>query len=202
MSLDARGVAFAYPGCRPLFEDIALSLSPGERVALGAPSGRGKSTLCRILSGFETPSSGDVTLDGDPVRIGGSQAVQLLWQHPEQAVDPRVRMARSLGEAGDVRGERACELFDRFSVNPAWLSRFPGELSGGELMRCCVVRALMVRPRYLIADEVTAMLDAVTQASLMRALMDTIELEHMGLLFVSHSPALVDRVATDVLTLV
>ena len=214
MSLDACGVTFAYPGAAPLFEGFDLAVEPGERVALSAPSGRGKTTLCRLLAGYLAPRAGKVLADGAPVPCGIARAprpVQLVWQHPEQAFDPLVRMGTSLSEAysrtsrSKRRGvQRGClfdavdetGLLERFGIRPAWFDRFPGELSGGELMRFGIVRALLACPRYLVCDEMTAMLDAVTQAELWRAVLDCAEERGLGIVFVSHSPALVRRLAT------
>lgn len=214
MSLDARGITFAYPGAAPLFERFDLTVEPGERVALSAPSGRGKTTLCRLLAGYLAPQAGKVLADGVPVPCGIARAprpVQLVWQHPEQAFDPLVRMETSLSEAyscmsrSERRGvQRRClldavdetGLLERFGIRPVWFDRFPGELSGGELMRFGIVRALLACPRYLVCDEMTAMLDAVTQAELWRAVLDCAEERGLGIVFVSHSPALVRRLAT------
>ena len=179
MSLEARDISFRYPCGRELYRGLSLSVEPGERVALTAPSGRGKTTLCQLLAGYLVPASGCVLADGEPVRPiarlrGEASPVQLLPQHPELAFDPRVRLGRSLEEvagAGEARA-RADELLGSFGVREEWLARRPHELSGGELMRLAMVRALSVRPRYLIADESTAMLDAVTQAELWHVLMD------------------------------
>lgn len=214
MSLDACGVTFAYPGAAPLFEGLYLTVEPGERVVLSAPSGRGKTTLCRLLAGYLAPQAGKVLADGTPVSSGIARAprpVQLVWQHPEQAFDPLVRMGTSLFEAysrmsgSERRGvQRGClldavdetGLLERFGIRSAWFDRFPGELSGGELMRFGIVRALLACPRYLVCDEMTAMLDAVTQAELWRAVLDCAEERGLGIVFVSHSPALVRRLAT------
>lgn len=122
--------------------------------------------------------------------------VQLIPQHPERAFDPRMRMRDSLGEAGDVDGGLARGLRDRFGVRDEWLDRLPHELSGGELMRCCLVRALMLQPDVLICDESTAMLDLVTQAELWRVIIELQARAGFGLVFVSHSGALVRRIAT------
>lgn len=214
MSLDACGVTFAYPGAAPLFEGLYLTVEPGERVVLSAPSGRGKTTLCRLLAGYLAPRVGKVLADGAPVSSGIARAprpVQLVWQHPEQAFDPLVRMGTSLFEAysrtsrSERRGvQRGCfldavdetGLLERFGIRSAWFDRFPGELSGGELMRFGIVRALLACPRYLVCDEMTAMFDAVTQAELWRAVLDCAEERGLGIVFVSHSPALVRRLAT------
>lgn len=126
----------------------------------------------------------------------GPRPVQLIPQHPERAFDPRMRMRDSLGEAGDVDGGLARGLCDRFGVRDEWLDRLPHELSGGELMRCCLVRALMAQPDVLICDESTAMLDLVTQAELWRVIIELQARAGFGLVFVSHSGSLVRRIAT------
>lgn len=277
MSLEARDISFSYVSGRPILHDVNLVVDPGERVALTAPSGRGKTTLCRVLSGYLRPDAGAVLVDGielsraraarsgvptvrtrgaratrDGVpaarawgacgrvpaapgslgsRLRGPRPVQLIWQHPEQAFDPLLRLGRSLAEgvssraaarasgssgAGSLGAARSAAvhsaaarldavretgLLERFGIREAWLDRFPHELSGGELMRFCIVRALIVEPRYLVCDEMTAMLDAVTQAELWREVVAIADERSMGVVLVSHSPALVDRVATRAFSL-
>lgn len=270
MSLEARDISFSYVPGRPILHDVNLVVGPGERVALTAPSGRGKTTLCRVLSGYLRPDAGAVLVDGielsrarggvpvvrtrgaradrdgvpaaraqgacDRVpaapgsrgsRLRGPRPVQLIWQHPEQAFDPLLRLGRSLAEgvppraaarAGGSSGAeslgaarsavarleavRDTGLLERFGIREAWLDRFPHELSGGELMRFCIVRALIAEPRYLVCDEMTAMLDAVTQAELWREVIAIASERSMGVVLVSHSPALVDRVATRLFRLI
>ncbi|MBM6891746.1 ATP-binding cassette domain-containing protein [Enorma massiliensis] len=278
MSLEARDISFSYVPGRPILHDVNLVVDPGERVALTAPSGRGKTTLCRVLSGYLRPDAGTVLVDGielsraraarsgvpvkrtrgaraardgvpaaraqgacDRVlaapgsrgsRLRGPRPVQLIWQHPEQAFDPLLRLGRSLAEgvpqraaarAGGSNGARGLGaarsaaahsaaarldavretgLLERFGIREAWLDRFPHELSGGELMRFCIVRALIAEPRYLVCDEMTAMLDAVTQAELWREVVAIASDRSMGIVLVSHSPALVDRVATRLFRLI
>lgn len=208
--LQAEGITFGYTASKPVFANLSLTLGSGERLALLGPSGAGKTTLCKVLAGYLKPTSGHVRIDGTEIRaIDGLHRhasrsafpVQLVAQHPESAFDPNLAIRRSLSETGDPDGDRGMMLRSEFGVNSAWLDRMPHELSGGELMRLCLVRALMVRPRVLICDEVTAMLDVVTQAKLWSALMDMQAKERFGLIFVSHSRAIVNRVATRVLSL-
>ena len=144
-------------------------------------------------------------------RARAPRSVQLIWQHPEQAFDPRLTLAASLAEgvAGGRRLSRgealslieSSELVERFEVRPAWLDRLPHELSGGELMRLAIVRALLTEPRYLICDEMTASLDALAQAQIWRETLALADERGMGLIVVSHSPALLARVSTRAVSL-
>ena len=196
--LEAQGITFGYPKApRPLYEGFSLSVAPGERVALQAPSGFGKTTLCRLLAGFEVPQAGRVLVDGNPLPLRGACPVQLIGQHPELAVDPRMRLRDTLAEAGEV----PARIVEALGIQERWLSRYPHELSGGELQRFCIARAMAAHPRYLVADEISTMLDAVTQARIWEFILDELAREGMGLVFVSHSPALTARIATRILTL-
>ena len=196
--LEARGITYAHPGARePLYRDFDLAVGPGERVALSAPSGFGKTTLCRLLAGYERPQAGEILVDGAPLPKRGTCPVQLILQHPEAAVDPRMRMERTLAEAGEVPQG----LLDDLGIQERWLTRFPHELSGGELQRFCIARALMANPRYLVADEISTMLNAVTQAQIWRFLVTETKKRDVGLVFVSHSPALAERIATRTIDL-
>ncbi|WP_124060339.1 ABC transporter ATP-binding protein [Gordonibacter sp. Marseille-P4307] len=198
MALEAENVTFGYQGGGTvLYRGFSLSVEPSERVALAASSGFGKTTLCRLLAGFETPLSGSITVDGAPLPKRGVCPVQLIGQHPEHALDPRMRMEQSLREAGDV----APDVLDALGIKGEWLRRFPHELSGGELQRFCIARAVAVGPRYLIADEISTMLDAVTQAQIWRFLLEFVCREGVGMVLVSHSSDLTARLATRVVDL-
>lgn len=199
MSLVATDLSFSYSGADALFEHVDLEVAAGERVALVAPSGRGKTTLCRILAGYLNPDFGTVLADGVDVRAKrkGPHSVQLISQHPEAILDPRVRVGRSMAEVCSD-DEYRNYLQELFGIDHAWGARFVRELSGGQLMRICLARAFSVRPRYVLADEVTAMMDAVSQAEIWRAMLELQAREPFGMAFVSHSPALVRRVATRV----
>lgn len=190
--LQAMDVSFGYNAAKPVLKDVNLEVAPGERVALIAPSGFGKTTLCQILSGYRQPSSGCVSVDGVSLGKGKDCQVQMIWQHPEKVLDPRMRMKASLAEAGAVPQH----VLDGLGIRSEWMNRFPHELSGGEMQRFCIARALARNPRYLIADEISTMLDAVTQADIWQFLLRDVQENERGLVFVSHSPALVERIAT------
>ena len=199
--LDLCDITYVYPDAEhAVISHVSLSVSPGERVALVAPSGFGKTTLCKIVAGYVQPTQGRVLVDGKPLNKRGARQVQMIFQHPELAVDPRMRLRKTFAEAtkDTAEIERLCE---ELGIKQAWLSRFPHELSGGELQRICIARALAVHPRYLVADEISTMLDAITQADLWQFLMRETAAQNAGMLFVTHSPALTKRIATRVVDL-
>ncbi|MEC4176697.1 ATP-binding cassette domain-containing protein [Adlercreutzia sp. R21] len=197
--LEAHNLTAAFDG-RIIFQNLSLAVEPGERVQVAAPSGAGKTTLARILAGYARPRAGEVRIDGAPLPRRGACPVQLIGQHPERATDPRQRMSAMLAEASADEEELA-RLGAAFGIQDRWLSRFPHELSGGELQRFCIVRALAANPRYLIADEISTMLDALTQAQIWQALLVEAETRDLGLVFTTHSAALAERIATRIVEL-
>lgn len=197
MKLEARNVTFCYSGKhKPLvLHNCSLSIASGERMGLQAPSGSGKTTLCRLLAGYEKPQQGEILLDGRPLQnYRGVCPVQMVWQHPETVVDPLLRLGDTLAEAGAVE-ER---LMRALHIEKAWMGRYPAELSGGELQRFCIARALRSQTHFLLCDEISAMLDLVTQAQIWHFLMEEQKRRNLGLLVVSHDSALLQQVCTRV----
>ena len=200
MSLEARHITFRYRRSRgaPVLEDFSLALEPGERLGLLGPSGRGKTTLCKLLAGYERPDRGEVLLDGAPLAsFRGACPVQLIGQHPEIMLDPLLPLGKSLEEAGPAEKR----LLEALHIQPGWLARYPQELSGGELQRLCIARALGPGTRYLLCDEITAMLDLITQAQIWDFLLREAQARNLGLLIVSHHAALLERICGRILPL-
>ena len=200
MTLEARDVTFYYRGKKksPVLDHFNLSINSGERVGLKAPSGRGKTTLCRLLAGYERPVKGEILLDGKPLgAYRGACPVQMVWQHPETVVDPLLRLGTTLSEAGDVE-ER---LREALHIEEGWMDRFPSELSGGELQRFCLARALHSGVRFLLCDEISAMLDLVTQAQIWQFLLEETKRRSLGLLVVSHDDSLLEQACTRIVEL-
>lgn len=190
--LEARKLSFQFSPQVPLIQAVSLSLNAGEWTGLSGDSGAGKSTLGKLLAGFIAPQAGEVTLDGAALPAKGLQPVQWLPQSPELAVNPRWRVGTILREAW-TPSEAQCEAF---GVQAKWLSRFPQSLSGGELQRVCVLRALAPGVRFLVADEISTMLDPITQVELWQALKQEAELRQLGVLVISHDSALLARLCT------
>ena len=198
MALEARNVSFRYERRSPwILRQRSLKLEKGEKLALFAPSGYGKTTLAKLLAGYLQPTEGQILLDGAALPKKGVCPVQLISQHPEKAINPRWRLQRVLEESGQLRED----VLEAFGIERAWLSRFPRELSGGELQRFCVARALMSGADYLICDEISTMLDVITQAQIWNVVLREAEKRGMGLIAVTHNRHLARRVCDRMLDL-
>lgn len=196
--LEAKNVSFCYPGSKHcVLENINLEVHEGEIVGLFGGSGHGKSTLARVLAGQLPIKNGSITFDGQAQNPHSCSPVQLIFQHPELALNPRWRMKRTLQEAWDVPQS----LLDKAGIRDEWKERYPFELSGGELQRFCVVRALAPTTKILLCDEISTMLDAITQAHIWHLLLDHAKEHSMGMLVISHSEALLNRICTRVISI-
>lgn len=196
--LKGEKVAFRYSANRPwVLQDVDVTVAPGEVVGISGVSGRGKTTLGKLLAGYLEPTGGRVTLDGERLPRRDYCPVQLVFQNPELAVNPRWRVGQIVSEAHTP----APALLEALSIDGQWWSRWPHELSGGELQRIAVARALNPHTRYLIADEKTAMLDANTQAQLWQAVLNYAHKHEMGVLVISHEAPLLQRLCQRVVRL-
>lgn len=197
MTLEAKQVSYRYATGRWIFQDLSLSATTGERVGILGPSGYGKTTLSRLLAGYDKPAQGAILFQGAPLPTKGFCPVQLAYQHPEKALNPRWKMGRSLTEYWTPPQD----LMDAFGIQEKWLSRYPNELSGGELQRFCLLRILAPELKFLIADEISTMLDPITQAQIWGALLQLAQERELGMLIITHNQALADRVCTRTLYL-
>lgn len=197
MILEARNVSFQYNEGGPfVLDNVSFKIEEGERIGLRGKSGIGKTTLCRLLAGYEKPTSGEILLDGKPITgYRGYCPVQMIWQNPEFAVNPRRRMYTVLDE-GDQISER---IVSGLGIEQDWKNRFPAELSGGEMQRFCIARALGERTRFLLADEISTMLDLITQSQIWKFLLEEVQKRQIGLVMVSHSDALLERICTKIM---
>jgi peptide/nickel transport system ATP-binding protein len=126
---------------------------------------------------------------------GGYNPVQLIFQHPEKAVNPKWKMKDILKEGHEV----SQVILEAFGIKENWLNRWPNELSGGELQRFALARALGPKTNFLIADEITTMVDAITQAQIWESILGIVEELNIGVLVVSHDKSLINRLCHDVL---
>ncbi|MBH1939919.1 ATP-binding cassette domain-containing protein [Mobilitalea sibirica] len=197
MHLEGRNIGFRYNKSDWILRNFNISLKEGEVIGLIGPSGCGKTTLGRILAGYEIPQEGKVTLDNIPLPTTGIHPVQLINQHPEKAVNPRWKMKKVLDEVKELDEDILIAL----GIEKEWLNRWPNELSGGELQRFCVARALSVHTKFIIADEMTTMLDAITQAQIWNSVQEIAKKRNMGILVISHEHNLLKRLCCRVIDL-
>lgn len=198
MRLEAKNVSYRYAKKSPwILKDVDLSVESGERLALVGPSGYGKSTLSRILAGYLRPSAGEVLWDGRPLPKKGYCPVQMIYQHPELSVNPRWKMGRTLTECWDPDAETLAQM----GIEESWLTRWPVELSGGELQRFCIARVLGPETKFLICDEISTMLDVITQAQIWELLLQTSRSSGFGMIVVTHNMDLARRVCDRIVLL-
>ena len=194
MKLEAKNISFKYPSAKnDLLKDVNIELDNKKIIGLIGDSGSGKSTLCKILSGYVTKYEGDVIFDGNPLPKKGFKPVQLIYQHPEKVMNPKWKMKQVLEESWDVPDD----ILSEFGIQKSWLTRFPQELSGGELQRFSVVRSLNPETKFLIADEMTTMLDAITQVQILDSVLKIVKKRNMGFLLVSHDMPLVETICDE-----
>lgn len=172
-------------GARVLFQGLDLQLGAGERIAVTGPSGSGKSTLGNVLLGLVPPDDGTVARPSGiaPVRY------QKLYQDPAAAFAPRLRIGRALDDLIRRHGldrSRVASWMARLGLSPTLLERLPGAVSGGELQRFALLRALLLRPAFLFADEPTSRLDPIMQQATMALIGEATQESGCALMLVTH----------------
>ncbi|MCM5704422.1 ATP-binding cassette domain-containing protein [Larsenimonas salina] len=194
-------------GDRRVLHDVSLSVARGERVALVGGSGEGKSTIARLALALERPSQGEVKLDDAPVGRRGRalkafrRQVQGVFQDGPGAVNPGHTIGRIIEEplvhlsrhSARARRARVEALLEVVKLPASYAAYLPHQLSGGQLQRVCLARALAIEPAYLVCDEATSGLDTVLQVELTRFLAETCDRTGMGLLFITHDLRLARR---------
>ncbi|MBQ0214000.1 ATP-binding cassette domain-containing protein [Proteus vulgaris] len=177
-----------------LWQDLSFSLDAGERLGISAPSGTGKTTLGRVLARWQAPTQGSILVNGKPLSNKGYCPIQLVPQHPDKCFNP----FRTTGDSVRDAWSPDKDWFEKLRIKSEWLTRRPNELSGGELARIALLRALDPRTQILIADEVTAQLDAKIQADIWQVLIDESQKRPLSLIIFSHNKALLEKVSTKV----
>lgn len=214
--LEGHGLTYVYEsGIRRTVKteavsEASVSVDRGQSAAIVGESGSGKTTLLKMLTLQLKPKSGEVFFDGK--RADGRnrketqeilRRIQLVPQNPYDAVDPRWTVARSVAEPlhlqhshspGDIN-RTVDSLFDEVGLSPELKTRFPYELSGGELQRAVIARALSLEPEVLVCDEATSMLDVSVQAYIMSILKNVQKKRGVALLFVTHDLGLAGAAA-------
>ena len=197
-------------------EDVSLSLRPSRVTAVVGESGSGKSVLARMLARIVTPTSGKLFLRGQPIALGTKRRldyardVQLVLQDPFASMNPVHLMRHNLERALLIHGTRREELparlsgaMSRVQLTPpeGFLDRFPHELSGGQLQRVSIARALCVEPQVLLADEPVSMLDVSVRLGVLNLVRSLADDEHMATLYITHDIASARYVADETIVM-
>lgn len=204
----SRSAAGARAQATRVLDDVSMTIASGETVALLGRSGCGKSTLARLLVGLERPDQGHVLFEGQPMaqldragRIRLYQTVQMVFQDPPSAVNPRSTVGQIIAEPlgplcglrGDALRARVHELLQAVQLSESDYDKHPQQMSGGQLQRVCIARALGPRPKLIVLDEAVSNLDLHLQTEMLD-MFDALQRAHgMAYLFVTHDLRLVER---------
>jgi peptide/nickel transport system ATP-binding protein/oligopeptide transport system ATP-binding protein len=209
-----RGILQRTAGYVRAVDGVDLDVMPGETLGLVGESGCGKSTLGRTLLRLVEPTAGRVEFDGRDVlaqRGGAMKALrrdlQIIFQDPVGSLDPRMTVRQIVGEGlathgvarGQEREARVREMLERVGLRPEAANRYPHEFSGGQRQRIGIARALVLRPKFVVADEPVSALDVSIQSQILNLLVDLKREFNLTYLFVAHNLAVVgyisDRIA-------
>ncbi len=201
-------------------DDVSFSLHAGRSLGVVGESGSGKSTLARLVMALERPSAGQVLFEGrdlhalaaDELRAARAQ-FQMVFQDPVASLDPRRSVLQTVAEplallrgkahvaSAARRRELAAEALDAVGLHAGDLARYPHEFSGGQRQRIAIARALITRPKLIVADEPVSALDVSVQAQVLNLLQDLQAAFGLSYLFISHDLAVVDHLCDEVLVL-
>ena len=191
-------------------DGASIFLQKGKTLGLLGQSGSGKSTLGQMMVGLLKPDSGELFFYGKllsyPIRGQARRRIQILFQHPEVSFNPQLTLRQSLVEPFKLMGKpfddgAILSVIEPFGLHAEHLSRYPGELSGGELQRAALARVTVLEPEMILLDEPTSMLDVITQAQMIDFLRRYQQHHQTAYLFITHSTALAEQFCDEIVNM-
>ena len=185
--LDIENISFGYTKDTLLFDNFSLSLNTGEIKAIVGSSGVGKSTLFELILGHRKPLLGTIV----------SSPLSQVFQDPYSSFHPTYTVREQIMDVTSMEGYEI--LMEQMGLEEAYLDALPDKLSGGQLQRCSILRALLMKPKLLLLDEPTSALDNLNQLDIMKLIVNHIE--GMGVLLITHDGDLAQWCADEIVTL-
>jgi dipeptide transport system ATP-binding protein len=213
---DVRQGPFRPPAIVRAVDGVSFTLDAGRTLAVVGESGCGKSSLARLVTLIESPTSGDFSLDGTDGATASEQqrkelrkSVQMVFQDPFGSLNPRKKIGTILEEplvintnmSAEERRKNALDMMAKVGLRPEHYHRYPHMFSGGQRQRIAIARALMLKPKVVIADEPVSALDVSIQAQVLNLLMDLQDEFNLAYLFISHDLSVVRHIADDVMVM-
>ena len=208
--------AFKPPQTLKALNGVSFELKHGQTLAVVGESGCGKSTLARLVTLIEEPTEGHLMIDGTDV-VGATKEdlkglrakVQIIFQDPYSSLNPRKKIGTILEEplvintkvSSDERRESAEEMLEKVGLRREHYHRYPHMFSGGQRQRIAIARALMLKPKVLVADEPVSALDISIQAQVLNLMMDLQEELDLAYLFISHGLSVVEHISNQVMVM-
>jgi ABC-type glutathione transport system ATPase component len=222
MLLQARNLTKSYRGRRSLFQarvdthaldDVSLTMKPGEILGLIGESGCGKSTLAKVLLGLTHADSGSLVVEGRQIfGPGGAtvpadrRGIQMVFQDPFGSLNPRMKVSDVVGEGLRIRGDLSRDEIRGEVLRNLRLvglaedaaGKYPHQFSGGQRQRICIARAIIMKPKLMIADEAVSALDVSVQMQILNLLLDLRDKLDLSLMFISHDMSVIEYLSDRV----